>query len=135
MTKALKVTITVYGAIGFLFGLAYLLFPRQAIAIQSSEGNPSAYLVGTKMVLGASIFAAGIFLMFAARDPIKHILWVKFAITFAVLFLAVALYSGFYLFADVRQALVGILIHGVATVALLAFYPWGTLRSGEYAPS
>ncbi len=78
---------------------------------------------------GVSVVAACIFLIIAARDPIKHILWVKFAVVFAILFLAVALYSGFRLFADVSQASVGIIIHGLAAAALLAFYPW---RAGNF---
>jgi hypothetical protein len=49
---------------------------------------------------------------------------------FAGLFLTVALYSGFRLYEDVSQASVGIIIHGVALIALLAFYPWRGERSG-----
>ncbi len=128
MNKALKVAMSVYGTGGTLFGLFYLFFPRQAAAMQGFQAD-SAYLVATKMALGASLVAVGIFVIIAARDPIKHILWVKFAVVFAILFLAVALYSGFRLFADVSQASVGIIIHGLAAAALLAFYPW---RAGNF---
>jgi membrane associated rhomboid family serine protease len=123
MDKALKVAMTVYGSGGTVFGLFYLFFPRQATAMQGFQAD-SSYLVATKMALGASLVAVGIFVTIAARDPIKHILWLRFAIVFAILFLVVALYSGFRLFADVGQASVGIIIHGVAAVALLGFYPW-----------
>jgi len=123
MTKALKVAMSVYGAGGTLFGLFYLFFPQQAAAMQGFQAD-SAYLVATKMALGASLVAVGVFVIIAARDPIKHILWVKFAIVFAILFFAVALYSGFRLFTDFGQAIVGVTIHGVAAVALLALYTW-----------
>jgi hypothetical protein len=135
MKNALKMTMTVYGAVGTLFGLWYIILPRQAIEIQSPNGVVTAYLVGTKMALGASILAVGIFLMIAARDPAKNILWAKFAVVFATLFLAVALYSGFLLYGDVSVALVGIIIHGVAAAALLAFYPWSGRRTREQAAS
>jgi hypothetical protein len=129
MKKALKVAMSVYGTGGTLFGLLYLFFPRQAIAMQSSQAD-SAYLVATKMALGASLVAVGIFVIIAARDPIRNILWAKFAMVFAGLFLTVALYSGFRLHEDVSQASVGIIIHGVALIALLALYPWRGERSG-----
>ena len=135
MNNALKVTMTGYGAAGALFGLWYIILPRQAIEIQSPSVVVTAYLVGTKMALGASIFSAGIFLMIAARDLVRHILWAKFAIVFATLFLAVSLYSGFLLYDDVSQAFVGIIIHGVAAAALLAFYPWRGGRTREQAAS
>lgn len=134
MSKALKLAMAVYGAGGTLFGLFYLFFPRQAAEMQGFQAD-SVYLVATKMALGASLVAVGIFVILAARDPIKHILWLKFAIVFAILFFTVALFSGLYLFADVSQALVGIVLHGVFTTALLAFYPWRIARGGEYAAS
>jgi hypothetical protein len=131
MKNALKVTMTGYGAVGTLFGLWYIILPRQAIEIQSPNVVATAYLVSTKMALGASISAAGSFLVIGARDLVRHLLWAKFAVVFATLFLAVALYSGFFLYGDVSQALVGIIIHGVAAAALLAFYPWSGGRSRE----
>jgi hypothetical protein len=129
MKKALKLAMSVYGTGGTLFGLLYLFFPRQAVAMQGSQSD-SAYLVATKMALGASLVAVGIFVIIAARDPIRNILWAKFTMVFAGLFLTVALYSGFRLYEDVSQASVGIIIHGVALIALLAFYPWRGERSG-----
>jgi hypothetical protein len=130
MNKALKVTMFMYGAVGALIGLAYLLVPRQAIELQSPEGSATAYLVATKMALGAAMFAGGLFVATAARDPIKHIYWVRYSILFAVLFLGVALYTGFVLHSDVEQALVGIIIHGMFSIALIALYPRGAARGG-----
>jgi hypothetical protein len=123
MNKALKVAMSFYGIGGTLFGSLYLFFPRQATAMQGFQAD-SVYLVATKMALGASLVAIGIFVSVAARDPIRHILWVRFAISFAILFLAVALYSGFRLFDEISQASVGITIHGVAAFVLLGLYPW-----------
>jgi hypothetical protein len=118
---------TVYGIGGSLFGLFYLVFPEQSSVMQSGEAA-SAFLVATKMALGASLLAVGIFVAAAARDPIKNILWARFAIAFALSFLAVALYSGAVLFASFSQALLGETIHGLFAALLIAFYPWGWRR-------
>jgi hypothetical protein len=130
MRIALQVTMFTYGAVGAIIGLAYMLFPQQAIDLQSPDGSISTYLVATKMALGASMFAGGILAAFAARDPIKYIFWVRYSILFAVLFLGVALYTGIVLYSDFSQALVGIIIHGVFSIALLILYPRGKAQSG-----
>jgi hypothetical protein len=118
---------SVYGIGGSLFGLFYLVFPEQASVMQSGEAA-SAYLIATKMTLGASLLAVGTFVAVAARDPIKNILWARFAIAFALSFLAVAVYSGTVLFTSFSQALVGVTIHGLFAALLIAFYPWGWQR-------
>jgi len=125
MIKALKISMATYGIIGSLFGLFYLLAPQQAIAMQSPESIATPYLIATKMALGAGILGAAFFATLAARDPIKNILWVKFAIVNAGLFSLVALYSGFVLFEGVVQAIVGIVLHGGFGIALLVLYPRG----------
>jgi len=130
MIKALKVTMIVYAVIGILFGLAYIFIPRQLGAMLGHEAGPaSAAALG--VVLGASFVAACIFLIIAARDPLKHILWVKYAIVFAILMLAAELYSFIIGYLDFSQAVMGIIIHAVFAAALLAFYPWRAARSGD----
>ena len=130
MIKALTVTMIVYAVIGILFGLAYIFIPRQLGAMLGHEAGPaSAAALG--VVLGASFVAACIFLIIAARDPLKHILWVKYAIVFAILMLAAELYSFIIGYLDFSQAVMGIIIHAVFAAALLAFYPWRAARSGD----
>lgn len=123
MTTARKVTMAAYGVGGSLFGIFYLFFPEQSSAMQGAEAM-SAYLIATKMTLGASLVAVGAFTAIAARDPIANILWLRFAISFALLFLAVALYSGAVLFDSLSRASVGIVIHGLFAGLLIAVYPW-----------
>lgn len=125
MIKALKITMAVYGIAGSLFGLFYLLAPQQAIAMQSPESIATPYLIATKMSLGAGLLGGAFFAALAARDPIKNILWVRYAIVNAALFLAVALYTGFVLHGDIIEAMVGIVIHGGFGTALLILYPRG----------
>ncbi len=130
MIKPLKVTMIVYGVIGILFGLAYIFVPRQLAAMFGHESLP-VLAAALAVVLGASFVAPCIFLIIAARDPLKHILWVKFAIVFAILMLAAEIYSVIMGYNTLGQAGAGIIIHAIIAAALLAFYPWRAARSGE----
>ena len=132
MVKALKVTMIVYALIGILFGLAFIFVPRQLSAMlgyEAGAGPASAPAMATE--LGLSFIAVGIFLIIASRDPIKHILLVKFAIVFAILMLAALLYSLILGYSDFSQAGIGIIIHAVFAVALLTFYPWRKESSSQ----
>jgi hypothetical protein len=121
--KALKVTMIVYAVIGILFGLGYIFIPHQLAAMFGHDTLPE--LAGALAVaLGASFVAACVFLIIAARDPLKHILWVKYAIVFAILMLASELYSVIMGYLAFGQAVTAIILHGIIAVALLAFYPW-----------
>jgi len=134
MTRALKIVLATYGIGGGLFGLTYLIFPEQMAELQGAEAI-TPYLIGTKMVLGASLVAVGTFVVIAARDPIRHILWVRFAIVFALLFTAVSACLGLFVKAGFSEVLDGILIHGTFATLLLILYPRQTRRDGEHAPS
>ena len=129
MIKSLKVTMIVYAVIGILFGLGYIFVPNQLFAMFGIEAGSAS--VAMAAALGVSFVAACIFLIIAARDPLKHILWVKYAIVFAILSFAAELSSCIRGYFDFSQAGIGIIIHAVFAIALLAFYPWRAARSGE----
>ena len=132
MIKPLKVTMIVYAVAGLLFGLAYVFVSRQVFSMFGFEEGP-AHVAAMAAALGVSWVAACIFLIIAARDPLKHILWVKYAIVFAILSFAAELSSvirGYMDFGD-RGAVMGVMTHAVFAIALLAFYPWRAVRSGE----
>ena len=129
MIKPLKVTMIVYAVIGILFGLAWIFVPRQLTAIFGQEAVP-ALAAALAAQLGVSFISAGIFLIIAARDPLKHILWVKYAIVVAILMLAAELYSVIMGHITLGQAGTTIIIHAIFAAALLAFYPWRAARSG-----
>ena len=123
MIKPLKVTMIVYAVIGILFGLAYIFIPRQLGAMFGHEEGPAS-MAAMAAALGVSFVSACIFLIIAAQDPIKHILWVKYAIVFAILSFAAELFSFILGYITLGQALTPIIIHAVIAAALLAFYPW-----------
>ena len=129
MIKPLKVAMIVYAVIGILLGLAYIFVPRQIGAMLGHEmGTASVFAMAA--VLGVSWISACIFLIIAARDPLKHILWVKYVIVFAILSLAAELYSFILGYMEFSQVVIGIIIHAVFAAAFLAFYPWRVARSG-----
>ncbi len=128
MIKPLKVTMIVYAVIGIVFGLAYIFIPRQLGAM---FGHEVASVSDLAAPFGVCLVAVGIFLIIAARDPLKHILWVKYAIVFAILSLAAELYSFILGYMTLESALTPIIIHAVFAAGLLAFYPRRAVRSGE----
>ena len=132
MIKPLKVTMIVYAVIGIVFGLAFIFVPRQVGAMLGYEaGAGPASVPAMAAELGVSFVAAGIFFIIAARNPLKHILWVKYAIVFAILMLAALLYSLILGYTDFSHEGIGLIIHAVFAAALLAFYPWRAARSGD----
>jgi hypothetical protein len=81
-------------------------------------------------LLGISHIAAGAFIIVAARDPLKNILWVQYAIALAILVVVVVAYSigrGFVTFSQEGTALI---INAVFAVAFLALYPYRAARIG-----
>ena len=131
MIKPLKATMIIYAAAGIVYGLAYIFAPRQLSAMLGHEAGPSVNAL--LVYLGASFLPVCIFLIIAARDPLKNILWVKYAIVFAILMLAAHLYALILGYMDFSQVgmIIGIAVHAVFAVAFVTFYPWRAARSGE----
>lgn len=132
MVKALRVTMIVYASLGILFGLSAIFTPRQLGATFGYEEGP-AYVAAILTSLGMSMVVAGSFLIIAARDPLKHILFVKYAIMAALLQLAGTIYSFIVGHSNSKQSVVDIIIYAVFAIALLAFYPWRATRIAEKA--
>ena len=120
----------VWGALGILFGLAFIFVPEQLGAMFGYEKGPAyvRYLLG---MLGSCHIAAGVFLIVAARDPLRHINWVKFAILGCLLTLAIVLYSLVQGFVNFSQVGMDIILFAVFAVAFLALYPWRAARGSK----
>jgi hypothetical protein len=127
MIKGLKVAMIVYAAIGILFGLGYIFIPEQLGTMFGYEEGP-AYVAAFAATIGVCLISACVFLIIAARDPLRNILWVKYAILFAILSLAAELYSTIRGYIDFSQSGMAIIIHAVFAVAFLALYPWRAAR-------
>jgi len=123
MTKALKVTMIVWGILGILFGLAYIFIPRGLGTMAGFEEGP-AYVKYVLAWLGGGFISVSVFLIIAARDPLRHINWVKLAILWCGLNVVLALVSIMRGYVDFGQAGMGIVLNAVFLAAFLAFYPW-----------
>lgn len=134
MTKALKIVMATYGTVGILFGVSYLLIPEQMSELQGAE-EMSAFLIATKMALGAGLVPVGLFIVISGRDQARHLLGVRFAILVALLFLTVSLYAGIVLYDEFSEALGGVILHGVFGALLLILYPRQAARDGKKVTS
>ena len=123
MIKGLKVVMIIWAAIAILVGLAYIFFPRQLGEMGGFEKGPD-WVLYILALLGICYIATGAFVIRAAQDPLKHIMWVQFAIAMSILIVVVAAYSigrGMVTFSQEGGPLI---INAVFAVAFLALYPW-----------
>ena len=123
MIRALKVVLIVFGVIEILLGLSLVIFTDQA-ASMAGISEVSGYLMYTMASLGMCLIAPSVFLIVAARDPLRHINWVKFAILWSILGVVGGLYS--IVRGDVDFSHVGmqIIMDAVFAVLFLVYYPW-----------
>jgi hypothetical protein len=128
MIKALKVTMIVYGIIGILFGLGYIIIPDQmADWFNLALGPDSTYSI--LALLGVENIITAVFIIMAARDPINNISWVKFAIAWGLVAAVAALYAIIRGYVDFSQIGSAIISHAVFAVLLLVFYPWKAMQT------
>ena len=120
MIRALKVALVVFGVVMILMGLLLVIFPGKVASMSEVTG----YLRYAIVSLGACLLAAGGFPIAAARDPLRHINWVKFAIVWCILGAAVELYSVGRSDITFGHAAVLIIMHAFFAVVFLALYPW-----------
>lgn len=128
MLRGLKVVMVIYATIVILFGLGFTIIPNQILDIFGFSEGP-AYLPYFLGMLGISFIAPSVFIMVAARDPIRHINLVKLAILWSAFGLAVEVYSVLRDFVSFKQVAIAIAVDGVSVVALLVFYPWRAARN------
>jgi hypothetical protein len=132
MLKALKVTMYVIGVVGILFGLAYIFIPEQLGETFGFETSKSVgYLPYFLAAYGGLFIVGSVYLVIAARDPLRHILWVKFAITWALVSLALDAYSIILGNVTFSEAMGGMIIGAVFAAALLVFYPYKAVKEGQ----
>jgi uncharacterized membrane protein len=120
MIRALKVALVVFGVVMILMGLLLVIFPDKVASMSEVTG----YLRYAIVSLGACLLAAGGFPIAAARDPLRHINWVKFAIVWCILGAAVELYSVGRSDITFGHAAALIIMHAFFAVVFLALYPW-----------
>jgi len=120
MIRALKVVLVVFGVVMILMGLLLVIFPDKVASMSDVTG----YIRYVIVSLGACLLAAGGFPIAAARDPLRHINWVKFAIVWCILGAAAELYSVGRSDITFGHAAALIIMHVFFAVVFLALYPW-----------
>lgn len=128
MTRALKVVLIVFGAVEILFGLLLVIFPENA-ASMSGVTDVSGYLKYTMVSLGMSLIAPSVFLIIIARDPIRYINWIKFAIIWCLLGVAGGLYSIIVGYVWFSHAGMQIIMDAVFATLFLSLYPYRAAKS------
>ena len=127
MIKALKVTMTVWGVMAIVFGLIYIINPVQ-VAERAGSGQLADYVRWFMAFSGAIFIACGSWIIVAARDPLRHINWVRFEITKALLVVAVTAGSIIRGYVNFSQAGPVLILFAVFAVAFIALYPRRELR-------
>ena len=133
MIRGLQVVLIVYGVIGILDGLVLIFNPQLFAKIRGfgEIGAISDFGVTIAAICGAAFVAACVWLVVAGRDPLRHIMWVKFAILWNILAVVVMLYLLARGTVDFSQAGTGIIGGAVFAAALLALYPYRAARGSE----
>jgi hypothetical protein len=121
MIRALKVVLIIVGVIEILLGLLLIFMPAQAA---SGVSDISGYLKYMMAALGACLGVFGAFLIIAARDPLRRILWVKYAIVLCILGALGGLYSVMMGAVTFGQVGMQIIMDAVIAALLLALYPY-----------
>ena len=128
MLKALKVILIVYGALAVVLGVLQAFFPNVVGDMMNMGEVPDACSPGLYALAasGISLITGGIFLIIAGtRDILRNILWVQFAMLWAILFVAIAVFSALMGYVSFNQAMGGIIADSVFFILLMIFYPWG----------
>ncbi len=130
MSTALKVVLIVYGVVLLLMGLGGIILPEQVSGMFGVEEVNDNILY---MTMAVSVFslAAGIWILVAARDVLRNIIWVKFSITMAGLSAVLLGYSSIKDYIDFMQVLPAIILWIIFIVLFLVFYPWKGTRADE----
>ncbi len=128
MPRLLSILLVVYGIILALSGLAEVFMSKYVVDL-IEPGTMNNSLRITAGLFGAVLISVGVWLVAAARDPYKHLSFVKLAITVCALNIVIAIYliardyAGFGGF-----VLTYIVVDLVFLIAFLLAYPWRVSR-------
>jgi hypothetical protein len=114
--------------VGILYGVPLIIVPDWFAGLLGYDQGPE-YQAHLLMILGVGFLTPSVFLIAAARDPLRNIRWVKFAILWSALLAVVGIYSMVEGYVGFSQAGVGVIGDAAVAVALLVAYPWQVARN------
>jgi peptidoglycan/LPS O-acetylase OafA/YrhL len=130
MSTALKVVLIVYGAVLLLMGLVGIILPEQISEMFGVE-EVNDNIIYMAMAVSVFSLAVGIWILIAARDLLRNIIWVKFSITVAAFSAVLLAYSSIKGYVEFIQVLPAIILWIIFIVLFLVFYPWREARASE----
>ncbi|MFC1902155.1 hypothetical protein ACFLX3_04435 [Chloroflexota bacterium] len=130
MVKGLRVVMYIYAAILLLSGLAFIFIPDQMASMYDVTAA-SGFAKFVLLMVGAIYLAAGVWIMVAAREPLRDINWVKFVITKGTLSIIVGIYAIIVGYVNLNPLLTIIILDAILMILLLAFYPWRAAHSSD----
>lgn len=134
MIRALKVVLVIFGVVEIIMGLVMVIFPDYAASMIKTS-NPIGDLKYTMASLGICLIVPSIFLIMAARDPLRHINWVKFAIAWCGIGAIAGLYSVLRGDIEFGHVMTQIIMDAVFAVLFLILYPYQAAKSSQQPAS
>ena len=132
MLKGLKATMYVIGVVGVLFGLSYILIPQQLGEFMGFQTSGSAgYLPYFLASMGGLMIVGSAFILIAAGNPLRHVLWVKYAIAWSLVGLVLEIYSVIVEHVTFSEAMGSMIIYVVFALALFIFYPYKAVKESQ----
>jgi hypothetical protein len=128
VVKALKVILIVFGALSAVSGLMHIFAPDMLKAMIGLGEMPEACkpAMMSMVMVGVSFVAAGVYLIIAGtKDILRNILWVQFALLWAILSVAGEVYSVLMGYVTFNQVMPMVILDAVFFILFLIFYPYG----------
>ncbi len=122
MIKTLKVAMIVFAVVEIIFGLLIIFSPDKLLSM-AGVSEVTGYLKYIMALLGICLITPSIFLIMAARDPVRQINWVRFAILWFLLATIAAVYAIAKSYVTFSHAGTLLIVHAVFAVVLFALYP------------
>jgi hypothetical protein len=126
--KALKVILIVFGALSAVSGLMHIFAPEMLKAMIGLGEMPEACkpALMSMVSVGVAFVAGGVYLIIAgAKDILRNILWVQFALLWAILSVAGEVYSVLMGYVTFNQVMPMVILDSIFFILLLIFYPYG----------
>jgi len=122
MNKALKVITVILGIILIAEGVLDIVIPEQRLSMMGT-GENAGYVMAYMTLLGATWVAAGIWVVAAGRDPLRHINWMKFVITLPLLLALALTCSIIKRYVTFDQVAIDLVVDIGFAVVLFVLYP------------
>lgn len=129
MLRTLKITLAVFGAVLAIEGILDIVLPVPRAA-GMGLGDSASHAQLAMAILGATWLAAGLWIIIAARDPLRHLNWVKFALTLPLVLLLTLTGAALRGHVAFRQVAIDIVFNVIFFVLFLVFYPRGARAQG-----